>query len=74
MPRPPLRQGDKLPAWFYQRKTEVVARMPRIGVDYAGAAAKWPLRFFLQASPHVSRKEKAWKEKARLTKRSGRNS
>ena len=26
----------------------------RIGVDYAGAAAKWPLRFFEMDSPAVS--------------------
>jgi DNA-3-methyladenine glycosylase len=28
---------------------------PRIGVDYAGQAAHWPLRFFLKSSPFVSR-------------------
>ncbi|MGH9367868.1 MAG: DNA-3-methyladenine glycosylase, partial [Thermoanaerobaculia bacterium] len=27
---------------------------PRIGVDYAGEAAKWPLRFFDRDSPSVS--------------------
>ena len=28
---------------------------PRVGVDYAGAAAHWPLRFYLKNSPFVSR-------------------
>lgn len=33
---------------------EVVAG-PRIGVDYAGEAAEWPLRFSVRGNPHVSR-------------------
>jgi DNA-3-methyladenine glycosylase len=33
---------------------EVVAG-PRIGVDYAGEAAQWPLRFSLGGNPHVSK-------------------
>jgi DNA-3-methyladenine glycosylase len=28
---------------------------PRIGVDYAGEAAGWPLRFAVRGNPHVSR-------------------
>jgi DNA-3-methyladenine glycosylase len=32
-----------------------VAAGPRIGVDYAGEAAAWPLRFALRGNPHVSR-------------------
>jgi DNA-3-methyladenine glycosylase len=28
---------------------------PRIGVDYAGEAAAWPLRFAVRGNPHVSR-------------------
>jgi DNA-3-methyladenine glycosylase len=28
---------------------------PRVGVDYAGEAAAWPLRFAESANPHVSR-------------------
>lgn len=28
---------------------------PRVGVDYAGRAAAWPLRFALSGNPHVSR-------------------
>lgn len=34
---------------------DIVAR-PRIGVDYAGNAAEWPLRFYLKNNPFVSRK------------------
>jgi DNA-3-methyladenine glycosylase len=33
-----------------------VERGPRIGVDYAGAWAEAPLRFFAAASPFVSRR------------------
>ena len=32
-----------------------VAAGPRIGVDYAGEAAEWPLRFAMRGNPHVSR-------------------
>jgi DNA-3-methyladenine glycosylase len=32
-----------------------VATGPRVGVDYAGEAAAWPLRFALRGNPHVSR-------------------
>ena len=31
-----------------------IARAPRIGVDYAGEAARWPLRYMLKNNPHVS--------------------
>ena len=33
-----------------------IAVSPRIGVDYAGKAAAWPLRFFDRDSPAVSRR------------------
>lgn len=48
--RGPLRitQGNPVP-------DEAVARGPRVGVDYAGEAAAWPLRFALRGNPHVSR-------------------
>ncbi len=36
-----------------------VAVSPRIGVDYAGEAARWPLRFFDLDSPGVSRRSSA---------------
>jgi DNA-3-methyladenine glycosylase len=32
-----------------------VAVGPRVGIDYAGEAASWPLRFALAGNPHVSR-------------------
>lgn len=32
-----------------------VATGPRIGVDYAGEAAAWPLRFGVRGNPHMSR-------------------
>lgn len=34
---------------------EDIAAGPRIGVDYAGEAAAWPLRFALRGNRHVSR-------------------
>jgi DNA-3-methyladenine glycosylase len=34
---------------------EEIVASPRIGVDYAGEAALWPLRFSLRGNPHVSR-------------------
>ena len=48
--RPPLyiARGEPVAAG------EVVAS-PRIGVDYAGEAAGWPLRFSVRGNPHVSR-------------------
>lgn len=33
-----------------------IVKTSRIGVDYAGEAALWPLRYYLQNSPWVSRK------------------
>lgn len=41
-----------------RRDNEVIGRGPRIGVDYAGAAAGWPLRFYWEGNPHLSRKDK----------------
>ncbi len=34
---------------------EEIVASPRIGVDYAGEAALWPLRFSVRGHPHVSR-------------------
>lgn len=47
---PPLwiAKGDAIP-------DEAVAAGPRIGVDYAGEHAAWPLRFAVRGNPHVSR-------------------
>jgi DNA-3-methyladenine glycosylase len=36
---------------------EEIGASARIGVDYAGEAAGWPLRFFLKGSKHLSRGE-----------------
>lgn len=35
---------------------EHVAAVPRVGVDYAGEAAQWPLRFYVKGDPAVSRR------------------
>ena len=49
---------DEPPLWITEgepaRKKEIVAS-PRIGVDYAGEAAAWPLRFWVRGNPHVSK-------------------
>jgi len=34
---------------------EEIVASPRIGVEYAGEAALWPLRFSVRGHPHVSR-------------------
>jgi DNA-3-methyladenine glycosylase len=47
---PPLRLTAGEPA-----KPDEIVASPRIGVDYAGEAALWPLRFSLWENPHVSR-------------------
>ncbi len=39
----------------FKVKTKQIVSAPRIGVDYAGAAAAWPLRFYLKDSFWVSR-------------------
>ncbi len=39
------------------RDKEEIGTSARIGVDYAGEAASWPLRFFRKGCPHLSRKE-----------------
>ncbi len=35
-------------------RDEDIAVSPRIGVEGAGEAAHWPLRFFLRGNPYVS--------------------
>jgi DNA-3-methyladenine glycosylase len=40
---------------FKVKKTSIV-ECPRIGVDYAGEAANWPLRFYLKDNLFVSKK------------------
>lgn len=36
-------------------KPQRIHKTTRIGIDYAGPAAKWPLRYYLKDSPWVSR-------------------
>ena len=33
-----------------------ITAKPRVGVDYAGKAAKWPLRFYVKDSAYISKK------------------
>jgi DNA-3-methyladenine glycosylase len=49
---------DRPPLWIAAGAAvadDEVAVGPRIGVDYAGEAAGWPLRFALRGNRHVSR-------------------
>lgn len=49
---------DRPPLWIAAGEPlseAAVAAGPRIGVDYAGEAAGWPLRFAERGNPHVSR-------------------
>jgi len=49
---------DAPPLWIAKGEPvgeEEIAAGPRIGVDYAGEAAAWPLRFAVRGNPHVSR-------------------
>ncbi|MGZ3703371.1 MAG: DNA-3-methyladenine glycosylase [Bdellovibrionota bacterium] len=50
------------PTIFIERavrvKKEEIGASARIGVDYAGEAAEWPLRFFWKGHHSLSRKEK----------------
>lgn len=51
----PLWEGDLLVTHGEPVPDAAVVRGPRIGVDYAGEAATWPLRFALAGHPHMSR-------------------
>jgi DNA-3-methyladenine glycosylase len=49
---------DRRPLWIAAGEPVPdgeVAAGPRVGVDYAGEAAAWPLRFAERGNPHVSR-------------------
>ena len=48
--RPPLTIARGEPV-----EAEEIVAGPRVGVDYAGEAAAWPLRFAVRGNPHVSR-------------------
>jgi len=50
-----LRGGDLLVARGEPAAAEAIAVGPRVGIDYAGAAAAWPLRFADGRSAEVSR-------------------
>ncbi|WP_413289379.1 DNA-3-methyladenine glycosylase [Bdellovibrio sp. HCB337] len=39
----------------FKTKLQRIHKTTRVGVDYAGAAAKWPLRYYLKESPWISR-------------------
>jgi DNA-3-methyladenine glycosylase len=49
---------DRPPLYIAKGEAVAEARIvasPRIGVGYAGEAARWPLRFSVRGHPHVSR-------------------
>jgi DNA-3-methyladenine glycosylase len=50
-----LWEGDLLLTAGQPVPDERVVRGPRIGVAYAGDAARWPLRFAVAGHPHMSR-------------------
>jgi DNA-3-methyladenine glycosylase len=51
----PLGRGDLVLAAGVPVEVSKIAHGPRIGVDYAGVAASWPLRFALSGHPEMSR-------------------
>lgn len=52
----PLMEGDDLTITEGEPvEPSEIAAGPRVGVDYAGEAAQWPLRFGVQGNRHVSR-------------------
>jgi DNA-3-methyladenine glycosylase len=53
--RAPLFRGPLRLTYGEPVAADGIAAGPRVGVDYAGTAAHWPLRFALRAHPHVSR-------------------
>ncbi len=49
---------NRAPLWITRGEpvaAEEIVAGPRIGVDYAGEAAAWPLRFMVRGNRHVSR-------------------
>lgn len=50
-----LERGDLVCARGRPVEVSRIARGPRIGVDYAGEAASWPLRFAISGHPEMSR-------------------
>lgn len=51
----PLWKGELVIAAGEPVGDDAVARGPRVGIDYAGAAAEWPLRFAIHGNRYVSR-------------------
>lgn len=51
----PLDRGEIVLSHGRPVETERIAHGPRIGVDYAGEAASWPLRFGIAGHPEMSR-------------------
>ena len=51
----PLYRGPLVVAAGEPVPAAEIAAGPRVGVDYAGPAAAWPLRFAVGGNPHVSR-------------------
>lgn len=51
----PLHRGTLRIAAGEPAEPAEIATGPRIGVDYAGEHAAWPLRFAIAGNPHVSR-------------------
>ena len=54
-PKPGAVAGGLVIAHGEPVDASAIAVGPRIGVDYAGEAATWPLRFAVDGNPHVSR-------------------
>ena len=50
-----LSRGELVLARGEAVESDRIVAGPRIGVDYAGEAAAWPLRFAIRGNPHVSR-------------------
>ena len=53
-----IENAEKIP-------TKLIQATPRIGVDYAGEAALWPLRFLIRDNPFVSKSPSKARSKAR---------
>lgn len=51
----PLWEGNLILAYGEPVRDEEVVRGARIGVDYAGDHATWPLRFAIAGHPHMSK-------------------
>lgn len=50
-----LTRGDLRLTFGTPVAPEIIASGPRVGIDYAGDARNWPLRFAVAGNPHVSK-------------------